>query len=47
VLSLLLYAQSCDLVVPESVVNALYEQITGPVGMGQSQLGVDEISDLG
>jgi hypothetical protein len=47
VLSLLLYAQSCDLVVPESVVNALYEQITGPVGMGQSQLGVGEISDLG
>ena len=47
VLSLLLYAQSCDLVVPESVVNALYEQITGPVGMGQSPPGVGDISDLG
>jgi predicted nucleotidyltransferase len=34
VLSLLLYAQSCDLVVPMQVVSALYEQITGLGGPG-------------
>ena len=34
VLSLLLYAQSCDLVVPTGVVGALYEQITGSDGPG-------------
>ena len=34
VLSLLLYAQSCDLVVPDGMVHALYEQITGPAGSG-------------
>jgi hypothetical protein len=34
VLSLLLYAQSCDLVVPTGVVSALYEQITGSDGPG-------------
>jgi hypothetical protein len=36
VLSLLLYAQSCDLVVPDRVVHALYDQITGPAGLGVS-----------
>ena len=36
VLSLLLYAQSCDLVVPDGMVHALYEQITGTTGSGLS-----------
>jgi len=36
VLSLLLYAQSCDLVLPDGMVHALYEQITGPAGSGLS-----------
>ena len=36
VLSLLLYAQSCDLVVPDGMVHALYEQITGTAGSGLS-----------
>jgi hypothetical protein len=44
VLSLLLYAQSCDLVVPDAVVHALYDQITGPAGLGVSILDAGETS---
>jgi hypothetical protein len=46
VLSLLLYAQSCDLVVPASVVNALYEQITGPAGLGPDPIEARPPADV-
>jgi len=47
VLSLLLYAQSCDLVVPSSVVDALYEQITGSAGLPLAPLEAGPPADVG
>jgi hypothetical protein len=47
VLSLLLYAQSCDLVVPSSVVDALYEQITGSAGLTLAPLEAGPPADVG